>query len=277
LASAVRRAAVVTHGRAETIGPALARLARAAEAASVELLVPEDEVEKHGLPEAAVDLFEADIAVVLGGDGTMLRALHRFLGSGVPVIGVNFGRVGFLASIEPDDLETGLARVFAGDYAVVDLPTLVAETDGERVAAVNDVVVKSANLARMVELSWAIGGEELGRQPCDGLICSTPAGSTAYNLSNGGPVLMRGLDAMVVTFIAPHSLHARPLVVPGGLALSVVNDTPDVAATVLFDGQEAAPLAPGGSVEIQLDSQRSQLATLPEVTFLRRYHETFAP
>ena len=171
---------------------------------------------------------DADLAVALGGDGTMLRTLARLLGSDVPVIGVNFGRVGFLAAIEPDGLERDLRRVFAGEYVVLELPTLEVQLDGETHAAVNDVVATSATLGRMVELAWAVGGEDLGTIPCDGMICATPSGSTAYNLSNGGPVLVRGLEAMAVTFIAPHSLHARPLVVPRGPDVTLVNRTPDV-------------------------------------------------
>src|SRR5919201_2061459 len=100
----------------------------------------------------------------------------------------------------------------------------------------------------MIELGWAVGGEDLGVLPCDGLICCTPSGSTAYNLSNGGPVLVWGLEAMAVTFVAPHSLHARPLVVPRGRELAVENRTPDVAATVLVDGHVVDELAPGGDV-----------------------------
>ncbi len=140
---------------------------------------------------------------MLGGDGTMLRALARFLGTGIPVVGVNFGRVGFLSAVARADLETGLARVFAGGYEVVELPTIEVVLAGERHVAVNDVVVTSASLGRMVELEWAVGGEPLGRVPCDGVICSTPSGSTAYNLSNGGPVLVWGIDAMAITFVAP--------------------------------------------------------------------------
>src|SRR5438105_159948 len=140
-AEAVRRAAVMTHGKPATIGPALERLERVAREASVELLLPGEEVEKHGIGEAEQDLASADVAVVLGGDGTMLRALQRFLGTNVPVIGVNFGRVGFLASMSDDELEVGLARVFAGDYRVTRLSTLDVEANGERAAAVNDAVV----------------------------------------------------------------------------------------------------------------------------------------
>jgi NAD+ kinase len=273
--SRVRRAAVVTHGKPETIGPALGRLEALAAAHGVELVFPEEEREKHDLPGADGDPASADLAVVLGGDGTMLRALTRFLGTRVPVIGVNFGRVGFLASMHPDELEDGLGRAFAGDFVVVELPTLEARVEGERRAAVNDVVVTSGTLGRMVELVWSIGDEDLGRQPCDGLICATPSGSTAYNLSNGGPVLVWGLDAMAVTFVAPHSLHARPLVVPRGRDLTVTNHTPDVDAAVLVDGHEFTELGSGGRVEVGLGPQRTLLATLPERTFFRRYRETF--
>jgi NAD+ kinase len=200
--SVVRRAAVFTHGKARTIGPAVVRLERVARDAGVELVYGEEQT-------AVERADEADIALVLGGDGTTLRALHRFLGAGVPVIGVNFGRVGFLTTIEHDGLEDGVARVFAGEYEVAELPTLELELNGTRSVAVNDVVATSAAIGRMVELGWAIAGEDLGIQPCDGLICATPSGSTAYNLSNGGPVLVWGLEAMVLTFVAPHSLSTR--------------------------------------------------------------------
>jgi NAD+ kinase len=266
---------VVTHGKPATIGPALERLEKVAKDAGVELLLPDDEVAKHGFPEAEHDLSAADIVVVLGGDGTMLRALQRFLGSGVPVIGVNFGRVGFLASIQQNELESALARVFSGDYRVVQLTTLDARAGGVRAAAVNDVVVLSGIKGRMVELGWALGGEDLGVQPCDGMICATPSGSTAYNLSNGGPVLVRGLDAMAVTFIAPHSLHARPMVVPRGLDLEIRNETADVPTTVLVDGHALVDVARGQPIRVRLGDQRTLLAALPEVTFFRRYRETF--
>ena len=272
----VRRAAVITHGKPETIGAALRRLQAVAAEVGVELLFSDEEVEKHGLAETGDGDEGADLAVVLGGDGTMLRGLRRFLGTGVPVLGVNFGRVGFLAGIEADGLEEGLRRAFAGDYRVVDLPALDAETAGERWAAVNDLVVTSSSLGRMIELGWAVGGEDLGVQPCDGLICSTPSGSTAYNLSNGGPVLVWGLDAMAVTFIAPHSLHARPLVVPRGLDLVVENRTPDVRVQVLADGHGLGEIPLTGRVTVRLGEPRSRLATLPEWTFFQRYHKTFA-
>ena len=271
----VRCAAVLTHGRAATIGPALRRVEEAAAGAGVKLVFSQDEVSKHDISETPHDLADADFVVVLGGDGTMLRALRRLLGTGIPAIGVNFGRVGFLTAISERELDTALPRVFAGDHRVISLPTLEVELDGERRVAVNDVVAASATVGRMVELSWSVGGEALGRQACDGIICATPPGSTAYNLSNGGPVLVWGLDALAVTFIAPHSLHARSMVVPRGLDVAVTNETVGVSATVLFDGQPLGELRPSGQVVVRLGEQSSLLATLPDVTFFHRYRNTF--
>jgi NAD+ kinase len=219
---------------------------------------------------------DVDVVVVLGGDGTMLRALAQFLGTGVPVVGVNFGRVGFLTSVARAELETGLARVFAGEYEVVELPTIEALVSGERHVAVNDVVVTSGTLGRMVELEWAVGGEALGRVPCDGVICSTPSGSTAYNLSNGGPVLVWGIDAMALTFVAPHSLHARPLVVPRDKGVLVWNRTTAVETAVLVDGHEVARVGAGGRVDVRLADERSLLVSLPETTFVNRYRASFS-
>lgn len=277
LNSAVKRAAVVTHGKAETIGPALERLAAVAREAGVELLMDEAEAAKHDVEAKESDLEAADLALVLGGDGTMLRALGRYLGTDVPVLGVNFGRVGFLSSIPRSDVEQGVRRVFAGDYRVVELPTLEVEVGDERRVAVNDLVVASGIVGRMIELEWAIGAEALGRLGCDGLVCATPSGSTGYNFSNGGPVLVWGLDAMAVTFVAPHSLNARPLVVPRGSDLCVWNRTPDVPARALVDGHAVGDLPPGSRAVARIGEQRSLLATLPEVTFFSRYSRTFAP
>ena len=273
---AVKRAAVVTHGKPQTIGPALARLTTVAREAGVELRMGEEEAEKHGLDPTDGNGTDIDIAVVLGGDGTMLRALNRFLGTEVPVIGVNFGRVGFLSSIARDELEAGLARVFAGEYKIEKLPTLEVEVGDERRVAVNDLVVTSDLVGRMIQLEWAVGGEGLGRRGCDGVVCSTASGSTGYNFSNGGPVLVWGLDAMAVTFVAPHSLNARPLVVPRGSDLLIWNRTPDVPATALVDGHRFADLPPGARALARIGAQRSLLATLPEVTFFTRYNRTFA-
>jgi len=219
---------------------------------------------------------EPDLAVVLGGDGTMLRALHEFLGTPVPVIGVNFGRVGFLSAMTPEAMEDGLARALAGERRVVELPTLDVDVDGVEAVAINDVVCATSTIGRMIELEWAIGGESLGVQPCDGVICATSTGSTAYNLSSGGPVLVWGLDAMAVTFVSPHSLHARPLVVPRGLELVVRNVTNRQSAKMIADGVALGELGSDGAASVHLGERRALLALLPEMTFFHRYRDTFA-
>jgi NAD+ kinase len=256
----ITRAALVTHGRPEQIGDGIERVVTVAGDAGVELIVAADEAARHGL-EAYGDPRTAELVVVLGGDGTMLRALRTYLGSGVPVIGVNFGRVGFLSSMQPEELEVGLTRAFRGELEVVALPTLEV-VNGDEHVAVNDVVVTSAVLGRMVELEWAVGGEDLG--------------SVAYNLSNGGPVLMWGIDAMTTTFVAPHSLHARPLVVPRGKDVHVVNRTSDVPVVVIADGHRLGDIGPGGTVTVRLGEAQTLLATLPDATFVSRYRETFS-
>lgn len=275
-AEPVRTVAVVTHGKPEAIGEGLSQLERVAREADVEIIYPKDEAEKHDRDADAADFQKIDLVVVLGGDGTMLRALQLTLGTGTPVVGVNFGEVGFLTSIKAEALEEGFKRVFAGDYVVAELPTLDIEAGAERHVAINDIVVASSIIGRMIELGWAVGGEDLGVLPCDGVLCSTPSGSTGYNLSNGGPVLVWGLDAQAVTFIAPHSLHARPLVVPRGRDVEIENRTGDVAAAMLVDGRPVGELAAGERVVVRLGEQPSLLAHLPEATFFRRYRETFA-
>lgn len=276
-ARTVERAAVVTHGRREAIGPALERLEALAARLGVELVLPPEEAAKHGRSPGGGEPVEADLAVVLGGDGTMLRALNRFLGTGVPVIGVNFGRVGFLSAMDAASLEEGLARAFRGEYEVIELSTLRCQVEGEERAAVNDVVAHSAAVGRMVEIAWEVSGEELGTLACDGVVCCTPSGSTAYNLSAGGPVLVWGLEALAVTFVAPHSLNARPLVVPRGQEVAVRNLTADVALAVTLDGHVVAELPAGEAMRVALDDRRAALATLPERTFFRRFREAFAP
>jgi NAD+ kinase len=256
----VERIALVANEQSGTIGDAVKRVEEAAGAAGVNV----------------VSEGEADLVVVLGGDGTMLRALKQSLDTGVPVFGINFGRVGFLTAVDADELESGLARALAGDFVVVELPTLEADVGGATHTAVNDCVATSSTLGRMVTVGWSVGGEDLGTLSCDGVIAATPSGSTAYNLSNGGPVLVWGLDAMVVTFIAPHSLHARPLVVPRSSDLVVQNKTPDVGLTVLADGHPVGELGAEEQIRVRLGAKRTRLATLPEATFFTRYRDTFA-
>jgi NAD+ kinase len=252
---------MATRGRPDVVADAEGKVNDAAAAAGVEVVSAEED----GL----------DLLIVLGGDGTMLRALRATLGTGTAVFGINFGRVGFLTTVDGAQLDDALGRALSGDFRVVELCSLEARLNGETHAAVNDVVVTSSRPGRMVALGWEVGGERLADQPCDGMICCTPSGSTAYNLSNGGPVMMWGLEAMAITFVAPHSLHARPIVVPTGQSLRISNLTADGSVSVLADGRGCAELATGETLEVALGPEKCLLAHLSEVSFFTRYHEVF--
>jgi NAD+ kinase len=256
----VRRVAVLVHGRPERIGDARDRLARLADAGGVAVVD---------------DPADADLLVVLGGDGTMLRGLHLVLELDVPCLGVNYGRVGFLTTVEGHDLEGGMRRAFAGDYQVVQLPTVVAEDGRERVVGVNDVVLTSSLLGRMALIEWAVDGESLGVVGCDGVIVATSTGSTAYNLSAGGPVLAWGLDGFVISFVSPHSLHARPMVLGRPHTVSLENRSDDVPVQVIVDGHIHSRLDPGARLQLRMGERCAHLARLVGASFFTRYRETF--
>jgi len=258
--AAISRIALIVHGKPEVIGDAARRLRQVAQECGVELAEEAD----------------AELAVVLGGDGTMLRALQRYLGTGVPALGVNFGRVGFLTSIDAADLEPGLEGAFAGGYDVVDLPTIIATTGAETVTGVNDVVLTSAVMGRMALLEWSVDGQSLGVVGCDGVIVASPTGSTAYNLSAGGPVLAWGTDGFVVTFVSPHSLHARSMVLGRSHLVRLRNSSPDVPVQVIVDGHTAARIEPGGHLDVRQSDESATLARVEGTSFFRRYLETFS-
>jgi NAD+ kinase len=276
------RAYVITHGRAETVGDGLRRLARVASDHGVELIVPEIEATKHPLDLAVASwstgvVADADIVVVLGGDGTVLRALHEVIGTDTPVLAINYGRVGFLTTASVDELEHAAAAAFTGAYDIVDLPTIELVRAGERIGlAVNDVVVTSAIHGRMAYVQWWVNDVPVGEVGCDGVVVATPAGSTAYSLSAGGPVMNWGLEAMCVTFVAPHSLAARSLVLGRSHRVVIQNASVDVDARLILDGQvQHLALAPGERIESALSPERARLALLPGVSFLQRFRDTF--
>jgi len=205
----------------------------------------------------------------------MLTALRRFAGTGVPVFGINFGTVGFLAAVEREELADGLARAFAGDFEVMDLPGLKAEVDTARPIALNDVSFIRPPHGRVAELSYRLGGQEVGHVRCDGLVAATPAGSTGYNLANQGPILAWGVEGYVVSFIAPHTITARPLVVAPSDVLCVVNQAGREAVDVVLDGEPVGQLASGAEMEVSFHRAMGTLAQLPGSSFYRRIREKF--
>jgi NAD+ kinase len=220
---------------------------------------------------------DVELCVVLGGDGTILRALRRYAGTSVPVFAVNYGEVGFLATIDPEEdgeLADGFARALAGDFEVLTLPALALETPDGPQAAINDLSIHRRVGERVAQLAYAIDGEEAGSVRCDGLVLATPAGSTGYNLANGGPVLAWGVEGFVVSFIAPHSLTARALVVAPGDLLSVHNRSQG-EVDISLDGRPAGPLGPGDAITAAFLREAADLAQVPGSSFYRRLRQKF--
>ena len=212
-------------------------------------IVPEDELGKH-----------IDIAVVLGGDGTMLRASALVADAGVPVLGINLGRLGFLTAFDPANARDAVAAAMAGEIGTSErmrLAVTYSGRDAEPVTrtALNDAVIHQGAMARLIELEARIDGELVARYRADGLIVATPTGSTAYNLAAGGPILIPGQEAMTLTPICAHSLTNRPLVVSDAANISVAlgGESRDVVLTV--DGQWARSIMPGDLVEITAASR----------------------
>jgi NAD+ kinase len=241
--------------------------------------VPRDEVEKHGLEDlpgaelgTAADA-ETDLALVLGGDGTILAALRRFAGRRVPVFSVNYGAIGFLATVENADFEEGVRRALAGRFDVLGIPALV--TGDERWLAVNDFSFHRRPDMRVAELGYSVQGTEIGQVRCDGLVASTAAGSTGYNLANGGPVLAWGVEGYVVSFIAPHTLTARALVAAPDDVLEVENRSPEEPVDVTTDGRIVCTLAPKECMEVRYRREGALLAQLPGSSFYRRLRDKF--
>jgi NAD+ kinase len=272
-----RSITVFSHGRPGDTETALRRIVELAAEQGTEVRLPAAEAEKFGtIPgtEPAADA-APDLAVVLGGDGTILTALRNYAGTGVPVFAINFGAIGFLATIEPWELEEQVRSALRGEFDVMELPGLVAATaDGERLA-VNDVSVHRRQDGRVAELAYSVEGEELGEVRCDGLVVSTPAGSTGYNLANGGPVLAWGVEGFVVSFIAPHTLTARSLVVAPGDTLQVTNRSQAEEVDVSTDARLASALAPEASMTIQFRQRQALLAQTPGATFYHRLRDKF--
>ena len=272
--------ALFTRRNTADTGDAVKRLAEMASAASVELRIPQEEVEKLGLsdvPGAVLggDGGEPDLAVALGGDGTILSTLRHFAGTGVPVFAMNFGEIGFLATVEKDGLDAGFDRALRGDFEVLALPALdVNVSSGDRLA-VNDISFHRRQDLRVAELAYSVVGEQLGEVRCDGLVVATPAGSTGYNLANGGPVLAWGVEGYVVSFIAPHTLTARALVVAPDDVLQVVNRSETDPVDVTTDGRTICTLEPQEHVEVRFRHEMALLAQVSGATFYRRLREKF--
>ena len=275
----MKTAALITHSHPPAASEAVEIAAAVAREAGWRLAATEEERKKHGDAAVGIDVTaehsRPDICLVLGGDGSILHALRRYAGTDVPVFGVNFGTVGFLAAVERDEAAVGIRRALEGEIEAVQLPGLEVAVDGRKKIGLNDITVARRPHDRVAELSYRIAGEEVGHVRCDGLVAATPAGSTGYNLANQGPILAWGVKGYVVSYISPHSLTARALVVAPGDVLYVDNAAGRAPVEVAVDGGKVADLAAGAALEIRFLDSVSRLAQLPGTSFYGRIREKF--
>src|SRR5659263_82990 len=282
-AALVTKIAVISHRQSEATREALLRVLELCRELSIEAVIPQLEVEKYSLEEAGsfgtvVPLLEevqVDFCVALGGDGTILRAFRRFPEMQTPVLGVNFGRVGFLSAIGPEDIPEGLRSIFQGGYETLDLSLIEMENAGDRALALNDVVVHKPDGGSVVRLAYSTGGVEFDAISCDGMVLSTPAGSTAYNLSNGGPVLSLSLDALALTAIAPHTRQFRAMVMGPTATLATGDAARGSAAAIYVDGRNRGLLASGSSLKLSMASQKAHLVKPPGADFYLTLRDRF--
>ena len=203
-------------------------------------------IENHNLPTGSIEEIgrKCDLALVVGGDGTLLHAARDLADHNVALVGVNLGRLGFLADVSPEQMYETLDGIFAGEYDEEHRFLLSGDINGEKHKAFNDVVIHKWNTARMIEFETYIDGQFVDAQRSDGMIISTPTGSTAYALSGGGPLMHPSLNAIVLVPICPHRLSNRPIVVSGDSKIDVVVCGHTATEHVRFtcDGQESQTL-----------------------------------
>lgn len=260
------------------IGPALAAAEAACRANGLSLAAAEElaAVAPPGvrlLPEARL-LEASDVIVAMGGDGTMLRAARAIGDSGVPLLGVNLGSLGYLTDIPLPDLGRAFAQLAAGEFHLEDRAQVLCTVhrdggDVARLVALNDLVINMGPLPRAIEMELRLDGDSLGHFLGDGVVVSTPTGSTAYNLSAGGPICQTSVPCLLIAPICPHALGMRPLVVPEPTRIEIILLATGEGAILTGDGQEAVRVADGDCLEFRLAATRMRLVKFPQSSFYR--------
>ncbi len=275
----VRRVGVMMRPGSHHAYEVIRRFAEASERHGLELRMdPFDDlgpIEGVKPLEGAED--KVDLLLTLGGDGTLLRGARRVAGRGIPVLGVNLGRLGFLTSVPAEGLDEAILKVARGEYFLDVRSTLVArlvrggQVLGEPIRALNDFVLHNAGVARVVHLDLHVDTgqekEEIGSFSGDGVILSSPTGSTAYSLSTGGPIVAPSVDCLLVTPVSPHTLSVRPLVLPGGATVSIRAMEASDQVVLTADGQEGVRLATEDEVRVACGGPRVFLVRFEGHTF----------
>lgn len=291
MSSEARNILVVSHtGRSDSLEAAVQVIAQLQAAGAVPVLRRDerDEIHAAGSPlghvailHETVEPADLELVIVLGGDGTILRAAEIVRGYSAPMLGVNLGHVGFLAESERDDLADAVHRVIARDYLVEERMTLSVRVkrDSEVVYetwALNEATVEKASRERMLEVVIEVDGRPLSSFGCDGVVVSTPTGSTAYSFSAGGPVIWPTVEAITMVPLSAHALFARPIVVgpDSSLAVEVLKRT-NGTGVLWCDGRRAHDLEPGARVVVRRSSVPVRLARLHESPFTDRLVKKF--
>ena len=286
-----RRILLVVHARRDDTVHAAERILTAVRAAGAVPVVSADDrpelAERLSLEGVAtlgvdVDIDDVELAIVLGGDGTILRAAEMVRGGTAPILGINMGHVGFLAEIERDDMDDAVCRVIARDYTVEErlaLAVKVQDADDRVIYetwALNEATVEKASRERMLEVVMAVDGRPLSSFGCDGVVIATPTGSTAYNFSAGGPVVWPSVEAIAVVPLSAHALFARPLVVGPDASVAVeVLERTSGSGILWCDGRRSHELPPGARVVVRRSSRPVRLARLHPAVFTDRLVRKF--
>lgn len=270
------RVGVVGHRGYDGLADVLRRLTALARRLDIRLAF---EPELHALAsehEVLDDPRSVDALLTLGGDGTLLRGARALDGCPVPILGINLGRLGFLTSCGVDDLEAGVERLARGDFQgerrmTLDVRALdTAGTERMRWFALNDVVLHKGGFARMVSLDVAANGESIASYSADGIVVATPTGSTAYNLSAGGPIVYPTVESIILTPISPHTMSVRPLVLPPSAEVTLRAEDGPEELLVTVDGQVGTTFARGETLAISRSERAVQIVRFPGTSFFAR-------
>ncbi|KQM45012.1 MULTISPECIES: NAD kinase [Microbacterium] len=286
-----RRILLVVHARRDDTVHAAERILTAVRSAGATPVVsaedrPElaERLSLEGVQTLGVDvgIDDIELAIVLGGDGTILRAAEVVRGGTVPILGINMGHVGFLAEIERDDMDDAVRRVIDRDYVVEErlaLAVRVLNADDEVIFetwALNEATVEKASRERMLEVVMEVDGRPLSSFGCDGIVVASPTGSTAYNFSAGGPVIWPTVEAIAVVPLSAHALFARPLVVsPEAMVAVEVLERTSGSGILWCDGRRSHELPPGARVMVRRSSRPVRLARLHPAAFTDRLVRKF--
>ena len=270
------RVGVVGHRGYDEVPDVLRTLGRLASTLGFDLHLERDLFDLGDGEPLADHLDHLDVLVTLGGDGTVLRGARLLAGRQVPMLGINLGRLGFLTCCGRDDVEQSLHRVAAGDFIAQPRMTLdvraldMAKRERQRWDALNDAVMHKGGFARVVGLRVWVGEELIASYAADGLVISTPTGSTGYSLSAGGPVVVPTVESIILTPVSPHTLAIRPLVLPptGEVIVQALDSPEELLVTV--DGQVGTTFAQGETLSVRRGANPVLLVRFPETTFFSR-------